>query len=131
MRAALIALSLLLIGPLASETRAADQGYGVYGAGGDSCQQWTEGRSLHDGGLPLTLPGFQQAVREAWVFGFIGKAQDDSYTYGGRVLGGQVGTDALLALVDSYCADNPSDAPLGVRDAAKAVFVVLRNRTPR
>ena len=94
-RTALLAASLLLF----QTVQMAAQEQAVLGQGNVSCGSWLEVRTGED---------VQVAARTAWVLGYVTAFNQYGSKPEGDVSGGK-GTEEIMAWIDSYCGQHPSD----------------------
>jgi len=113
-RIALLAASLLLLQTM----QMAAQEQGVLGQGNVLCGIWLENRRGDD---------IQVAARTAWVLGYITAFNQYGSKPEGDVSGGK-DTQELMAWIDNYCRQNPTE---NVYRASAALIDEFRQRAGR
>jgi hypothetical protein len=106
---------LILVGYLTLPASAQAPEPQTYGFGNASCGEWRQGRKEYDA-EKLT---YSQAARHGWVLGWLNAGS----LYHEPIA--ETDSQAALAFIDDYCAQNPLDR---VVDASTALVTELQRR---
>ena len=101
--------------------------YRVLPPGEVSCASWTRGREVAGKGnsVFLTQDGVSRAEREGWVHGYFSALNIELLPAdrgARRDVTEGIDRDALMAMVDEYCAANPLDSLLGATTSIGATL---------